>query len=214
MGKTVYVSDFDKGQIVMASCPRAWTSEKAHFAGFSYTAIVRPYRKESAFDFPLTSRVRGDQRSSYVNHWLQSPPQQEKQGPMAQYAADNDELTKTDISTPVTVDQRAANYLGEAVRSFTAMRSRGRSLHADVTFRRPLPVFRIVRCSSVHCIQNHITVELFRGPRAPIARLENPSSRRSVILPVQTPSVVRISPYFAAEAYLGLSKRSPLTNNH
>ncbi|GFV83539.1 uncharacterized protein TNCV_5120291 [Trichonephila clavipes] len=53
------------------------------------------------------------------------------------------------ISTPVEVNQRAANSLEEAVRSFTTMRSRCRSSCADVTFRRPLPVFRVVRCSSV-----------------------------------------------------------------
>ncbi|GFV34041.1 hypothetical protein TNCV_309471 [Trichonephila clavipes] len=40
----------------------------------------------------------------------------------------------------------------------------------DFTFRRPLPVFRVVRCSLVHCFQTHITVEQFRSTRAPIAR--------------------------------------------
>ncbi|PRD31576.1 UNVERIFIED_CONTAM: hypothetical protein NCL1_23143 [Trichonephila clavipes] len=74
------------------------------------------------------------------------------------------------ISTPVAVDQRAANCLEEAVRSFTAMRSKRRSSHADVAFRRPLPVFRVVRCSSVHCFQARITVKLFRCSLALIAR--------------------------------------------
>ncbi|GFX35953.1 uncharacterized protein TNCV_4214751 [Trichonephila clavipes] len=78
----------------------------------------------------------------------------------------NDE---TDVSTSVAVDQRAANCLEEAVLSFTAMQSRCLSSRADVTFRRPLPVFRVIRCSSVHCCQTRITVELFRCTRAPIA---------------------------------------------
>ncbi|GFW21090.1 hypothetical protein TNCV_2703301 [Trichonephila clavipes] len=36
-------------------------------------------------------------------------------------------IDEADISTPVVIDQRAANYLEEAVRSFTTMRSRSRS---------------------------------------------------------------------------------------
>ncbi|GFX46096.1 uncharacterized protein TNCV_2094141 [Trichonephila clavipes] len=79
-------------------------------------------------------------------------------------------IDEANISTPIAVDQRAANCLGEAVRSFTAMWSRCRSSRADVIFRRPLPVFRVVRCSSVHCFQTRITVELFPCTRAPIAR--------------------------------------------
>ncbi|GFW24336.1 uncharacterized protein TNCV_605831 [Trichonephila clavipes] len=42
------------------------------------------------------------------------------------------QIDEADISTPVAVDQRAANYLEEAVRSFTAMQSRCRSSHASV----------------------------------------------------------------------------------
>ncbi|GFU25886.1 uncharacterized protein TNCV_5104101 [Trichonephila clavipes] len=79
-------------------------------------------------------------------------------------------IHEADISTPVAVDQRAANCRKEAVRSFTAMRSRCRSSHADVTFHRPQTVFPVIRCSSVHCFQTLITVELFRCTRAPIAR--------------------------------------------
>ncbi|GFU94822.1 uncharacterized protein TNCV_4552741 [Trichonephila clavipes] len=60
-------------------------------------------------------------------------------------------IDEADISIPVAVDQHSANCLEEAVRSFTAMRSRCRSLRTDVTFRRPLPVVRVVRCSSVNC---------------------------------------------------------------
>ncbi|GFX57806.1 uncharacterized protein TNCV_943661 [Trichonephila clavipes] len=78
-------------------------------------------------------------------------------------------IDEVDISTPVAVDQRAANCLEEAARSFTAMWSRCRSSHSDVTFRRSLPVLPIVRCSLVHCFQTRITVELFRCTRAPIA---------------------------------------------
>ncbi|GFX31484.1 uncharacterized protein TNCV_433251 [Trichonephila clavipes] len=72
------------------------------------------------------------------------------------------------LPTPVAVDQCAAKYLEEAVRSFPAMWSRCRSSHADDTFRRQLPVFRVVRCSSVHCFQTRIIVELFCCTRAPI----------------------------------------------
>ncbi|GFW49457.1 hypothetical protein TNCV_3059641 [Trichonephila clavipes] len=56
----------------------------------------------------------------------------------SQCAANVDKLTKP---TLVAVDQRAVNCLEEAVRSFTAMRSRCRSSPAGVTFRRPLPGF-------------------------------------------------------------------------
>ncbi|GFW44268.1 uncharacterized protein TNCV_1746971 [Trichonephila clavipes] len=52
-------------------------------------------------------------------------------------------IDEANISTSVAVDQRAANYLAEAVLSFTAMWSRYRSSRADVTFRRPLPVFEL-----------------------------------------------------------------------
>ncbi|GFX79687.1 uncharacterized protein TNCV_2746061 [Trichonephila clavipes] len=79
------------------------------------------------------------------------------------------QIDKTDISTHVAVDQRAANYLEEAVGSFTAIRSRCRSSRADVTFLRQLPGFPVVRCSSVNCFQTRITVERFRCTRAPIA---------------------------------------------
>ncbi|GFW72523.1 uncharacterized protein TNCV_3797511 [Trichonephila clavipes] len=80
------------------------------------------------------------------------------------------DVNEVGISTPVAVDQRVANYLEETVRSFTAMRSKCRSSRADITFRRPLPVLRVVRCSLVHCLQTCITVELFHCTRAPIAR--------------------------------------------
>ncbi|GFU73641.1 uncharacterized protein TNCV_3969561 [Trichonephila clavipes] len=79
-------------------------------------------------------------------------------------------IDEADISTPVAVDQRATNHLEKAVRSFTAMQSKCPLSRADVTFRRPLPVFRVVRCSSVHCFQTRITLKLFRCTRAPIAR--------------------------------------------
>ncbi|GFX03789.1 uncharacterized protein TNCV_2113611 [Trichonephila clavipes] len=78
-------------------------------------------------------------------------------------------IDEADVSTPVAVDQRAVNCLEEAVRLFTAMRNRCRSSRTDITSRRPLPVFRVVRYSSVHCFQTRITVELFRCTRAPIA---------------------------------------------
>ncbi|GFV90009.1 uncharacterized protein TNCV_4643491 [Trichonephila clavipes] len=71
-------------------------------------------------------------------------------------------IDEADISTPEAVDQRVTNYLEEAVQSFTTMRSLCQSSRADVTFRRPLLIFRAVRCSSVHCLQTRITVELVR----------------------------------------------------
>ncbi|GFU62680.1 transposable element Tcb1 transposase [Trichonephila clavipes] len=58
------------------------------------------------------------------------------------------------------------------------MWSRCRSLLADLTFLRPLPIFGVVRCSSFHCFKTRLIVELFRCTRAPIARWENPPSRR------------------------------------
>ncbi|GFV43459.1 uncharacterized protein TNCV_4591831 [Trichonephila clavipes] len=79
-------------------------------------------------------------------------------------------IDEADISTTVEVEQLAANFLEETVRSFTTMRSRCRSRRADITFHRPLPVFLVIRCSSVYCFKTRITVELFRCTRAPIAR--------------------------------------------
>ena len=46
------------------------------------------------------------------------------------------QIDETDISTPVAVDQSAANCLEEDIRSFTTMGSRCRSSLADFTFRR------------------------------------------------------------------------------
>ncbi|GFT82812.1 uncharacterized protein TNCV_4433851 [Trichonephila clavipes] len=69
-------------------------------------------------------------------------------------------IDEVDISTPVTIYHRAAYCLDEGVPSSPTMWSRCGSSRADVTFRRPLSVFRIVPCSSVHCIQSRITVEL------------------------------------------------------
>ncbi|GFX84828.1 hypothetical protein TNCV_1229581 [Trichonephila clavipes] len=51
------------------------------------------------------------------------------------------DVDEADINTPITVDQHAANCLEEAVPSFTAMRTKCLPSHADVTYRRPLPVF-------------------------------------------------------------------------
>ncbi|GFT89173.1 uncharacterized protein TNCV_3085511 [Trichonephila clavipes] len=74
--------------------------------------------------------------------------------PIAHSAVDN-------LPTPVVVGQPAANCLEEAVRSFPVMWSRCRSSRADITFRRPLPVYRVVRYSSVHCFQTPITVAVW-----------------------------------------------------
>ncbi|GFT28907.1 uncharacterized protein TNCV_3585951 [Trichonephila clavipes] len=79
------------------------------------------------------------------------------------------QIDEADISKSVAVDQRASNYLEETVWSFTAMQSRCRLSCADVTFRCPLPVFLVVRCSSIHCLQTRNTVELFHCTQAPIA---------------------------------------------
>ncbi|GFT00644.1 uncharacterized protein TNCV_141891 [Trichonephila clavipes] len=81
-------------------------------------------------------------------------------------------IDEADISTPVAVDQRATNYLEEAVRSFTAMRKRCRSLRADVIFRRPLSVFRVVRCSSF--------VQTRRMPNSPSRMISDMLDRRQI----------------------------------
>ncbi|GFW17929.1 uncharacterized protein TNCV_2231101 [Trichonephila clavipes] len=78
--------------------------------------------------------------------------------------------SKRSLPTRQTVDQPVANCLEEGVWSFTVMRSRFRSSHANATFRRPLPVFQVVRCSSVPFFRTRITVEIFRWAQAPIAR--------------------------------------------
>ncbi|GFX34993.1 uncharacterized protein TNCV_2329331 [Trichonephila clavipes] len=64
------------------------------------------------------------------------------------------------IITPVEVDQCADNCLREAERLLTAIRSKCRPSCADITFHRPLPVFRVVRCSSVPNLQHCRTVPL------------------------------------------------------
>ncbi|GFT12458.1 uncharacterized protein TNCV_4336211 [Trichonephila clavipes] len=81
-------------------------------------------------------------------------------------------VDEADISIPVAVEQCAVNCLEEAVRSFTVMRSRCQSSRADVTFRRPQPVFQVARCSSGHCFQTRITVSP-NCTRAPIAGFAN-----------------------------------------
>ncbi|GFU54286.1 hypothetical protein TNCV_576691 [Trichonephila clavipes] len=63
------------------------------------------------------------------------------------------------------------------------MQSRCQSSRTDVTFHHPLSIFSSCSgCSLVHCFQTRITVELLRYTEVPIARLENPSSRRPIIL--------------------------------
>ncbi|GFX12556.1 uncharacterized protein TNCV_3156771 [Trichonephila clavipes] len=79
-------------------------------------------------------------------------------------------IDEAGIGTLPAVDQGDYNCLEEALQSFIVMRSRCRSTSADVIFRRPLPVFPVVPCSSVHCLQTRITVELFLGTQAPIAQ--------------------------------------------
>ncbi|GFV41954.1 uncharacterized protein TNCV_3229061 [Trichonephila clavipes] len=71
-------------------------------------------------------------------------------------------INEAGISASVAVDQRAVNCPEDVIRPFTVMRSRCRSSRTDVTFLHPLPVFRVVLCSSIHCFQTRITVELFR----------------------------------------------------
>ena len=46
------------------------------------------------------------------------------------------------------------------------MRSRCRSVRAKFIFRRPLPIFRVVRCSSIYCFQTRTTVGLFHCTQA------------------------------------------------
>ncbi|GFU68038.1 uncharacterized protein TNCV_2823811 [Trichonephila clavipes] len=120
-------------------------------------------------------------------------------GPIADAAIDG-------LPTPVAVDQRAANCLEEAVLSFTVMRNRCRSSCPDVTFRHPLPVFRVVRCSSVHCFQTRITVELFLCLRTPFfAKKKSTFSKADNFPHSKSVGVVGISPYFVVEAYLSLT---------
>ncbi|GFW31632.1 uncharacterized protein TNCV_4683051 [Trichonephila clavipes] len=93
-------------------------------------------------------------------------------------------IDEADINTPVSEDQRAVNCMEEVVQSFIAMRTRCPESSTVVTFLHPLPVFRVVRCSSVYCFQTRITVELFRCTRAVIAQQKNPPSRRLLTLPL------------------------------
>ncbi|GFV96052.1 hypothetical protein TNCV_1870141 [Trichonephila clavipes] len=79
-------------------------------------------------------------------------------------------IGEADISTPVTVNQRAANCLEEAVGSFTAMWRAGvdRRVLAlpSVVYYQFFELFGVRRSTA---FQTHITVELFRCTRAPIA---------------------------------------------
>ncbi|GFW12723.1 uncharacterized protein TNCV_3884331 [Trichonephila clavipes] len=84
------------------------------------------------------------------------------------------QIDEADISTSVAIDPRAANCLEESCTVFYRQRTRSQSSRANPTFRRPLPVFGVVRFSSVHCLQIRSTVELFRSTRAAIERQENP----------------------------------------
>ncbi|GFU34105.1 uncharacterized protein TNCV_3199091 [Trichonephila clavipes] len=59
-------------------------------------------------------------------------------------------IDEADIRIPVAVDQLDVHCLEEAARSCTTLRRRCLSPRLDVTFRRPLPDFRIVRFSSIH----------------------------------------------------------------
>ncbi|GFV60311.1 uncharacterized protein TNCV_3469471 [Trichonephila clavipes] len=78
-------------------------------------------------------------------------------------------IYEADTSIPVSVDLSTTKCLEEAASLFTTMRSLYQSSRADVTIRRRVPVFRVVRCSSVDCFQPGITVELLCCTRAPIA---------------------------------------------
>ncbi|GFW22248.1 uncharacterized protein TNCV_1430021 [Trichonephila clavipes] len=115
------------------------------------------------------SRVRRRPTKSHTHRWFAVRGILYKgtlaRNPRGSRRRRNDEA---EISTPVEVDQRGANYLDQAVRSFISMRYR--LWRADATFHRPLPAFRVVRYSSVHCFRIRITVELFRCTRAPIVR--------------------------------------------
>ncbi|GFV42831.1 uncharacterized protein TNCV_3580811 [Trichonephila clavipes] len=97
-------------------------------------------------------------------------------------------IDEADSSALAAVNQLSTNCLEEAVRSFTAMLSRCRSSCADVTFRHPLPVFRVVRYSSVYCFQTRITLwncsaayELYCPiGKSSISRANNPPRSNSV----------------------------------
>ncbi|GFY03522.1 hypothetical protein TNCV_3211591 [Trichonephila clavipes] len=75
---------------------------------------------------------------------------------------------------------------------------------ADVTFHHLLPVFRVSPCSSVHCFQTRITVELLHCRRAPIAGEENPPSRRPIILPRSSFSTIQM--LFNSQVVIAFSK--------
>ena len=98
-------------------------------------------------------------------------------------AAKRRRLYEADISTSVALEQRSADSLEETIWSFIVMRSSCQSSRTDGTFHHSLPVFRVVRCSSVHCFQTRITEDLYRNTWAAISRSDNPPVRRPIVLP-------------------------------
>ncbi|GFX89856.1 uncharacterized protein TNCV_1535031 [Trichonephila clavipes] len=70
-------------------------------------------------------------------------------------------IDEANIRTPVEVDQRATKCLEQAAWSLTVIRSRCCLSRAEIFFRRPLPIFIVVRCSLVDCFQIRVNVELF-----------------------------------------------------
>ncbi|GFW14652.1 uncharacterized protein TNCV_1561151 [Trichonephila clavipes] len=79
-------------------------------------------------------------------------------------------IDEADIRTPAALDQCALNCLEEAVHAVKDIRAGVDRRGADVTFRHPLPVLRVVRCSSIHCFQIRNAMELFRCQRDAIVR--------------------------------------------
>ncbi|GFV52279.1 hypothetical protein TNCV_3197791 [Trichonephila clavipes] len=127
-----------------------WQSEAWKREEYSHTLTPTGIRKDSDDENEMTNAVPVPTSANAPLHAIHS-------------AAAVDELAPVVISLPVVVDQHAANCLEEAVRSFSAMRSRCRSLRADIKFHHPLPVFRVARKQSVMSHRNNDYLEFDRG---------------------------------------------------
>ena len=111
------------------------------------------------------------------------------------------QIDEVSISTPVEIDQFTDNCLKKAVRSFTAMQSRCRLSCSDITFRRLLPVFRVVLFSSVHFFEIASLCNYFASHELLLRDRDITLHEGWQSTPVPSPEVV-ISPSSVVEAHV------------
>ena len=103
-------------------------------------------------------------------------------GSLVQPSEDCDELSKQTGPNPLQYSN-ADNTVDEAVRSITAMQTRGWSSRAVVTLHGPIPTRLCVRPSSFHWFHTRITVVAACHAQVAMSRYDKPASRWPTILP-------------------------------